>query len=193
MPGSMSAARAHTRLAIALLLSLGGCRCGENKLGKTSLPPPPGKKAMPLPKIEDQAPYPSVNGLPLGMSAPPPEKPVVTAVSSASVAKFGTFYQPPTDPETLAALAKAASRPTGAEYDDAELTYAKSCASCHGENGKGQAGTPDFSRQKTVYSTAAMKKVLRGPHAGQPKAAAEPTEPEIRAMIGTIKKLGKTR
>lgn len=190
MPALMRAARA---LTIALVLSLGGCRCGDAKFGKNAPPPPPGKKVLVLPKIEEQAPYPSVNGLPLGITAPPPEKPVVTAVSSASVAKVGTFYQPPTDPEALAALAKAASRPTGAEYDDAELAYAKSCASCHGENGKGQAGTPDFSRQKAAYSTAAMKKVLRGPHAGQPKAAAEPTEPEIRAMISIIRKLGKPK
>jgi hypothetical protein len=121
MPALMRAARA---LTIAFVLSLGGCRCGDAKFGKNAAPAA-GQEGPGFAEDRGAGALSSVNGLPLGITAPPPEKPVVGG-ELRQRGEGRDLHQPPTDPETLAAPAKVASRPT-AEYDDAELPTPKLC------------------------------------------------------------------
>ncbi|MFO0726523.1 MAG: c-type cytochrome [Myxococcota bacterium] len=189
----MGPKRSYLALGLLAALSLGSaCHCGENKITPANAPPGM-RRGTPVVPPAEQKPFPTTaEGLPQGFSAPPPPREIVAQVSSASVAMYGTFYGRSKDPERVAAI-KATLRDTGAEIVEAQLTYAKDCSGCHGENGKGRNGVPDLSRRKSEIPMAQMKKILIGPHADRPKASKEPTDLEVQGMVMAIAGLARGR
>ena len=166
-----------------MLLALGpACRCGKSEGAKGSAQAGPTRsgKGTTLPPPSEQTPFPTKDGLPLGMAPVAPDRPLT---NNASSAQTGSFFFGPTDPVAIE-RAKASEENTRELYDRAARDYESRCLACHGHAGAAKAKAPDFSKDANGPTIAALRAVLLPGHADLPPA--KPAEVELRHLLIAI-------
>lgn len=165
---------------VACLLLLGpACRCGkpEGAKGAAQAAGARPRQGTILPPPSEQIPFPSKDGLPLGMAPVAPARPLT---NSASSAQTGSFFFGPTDPVAIE-RAKASEENTRELYDRAARDYESRCVGCHGHAGAAKAKAPDFSKKTTLPAIEALRAVLTRGHADLPPA--KPSELELKQLL----------
>lgn len=168
---------------LAPLLLLGpACRCGKGEpaKGAAQAGATRTRQGTVLPAPSEQSPFPSKDGLPLGMAPVAPDRPLT---KNASSAQTGSFFYGPTDPVAVE-RARAGEENTRELYDRAAQDYAARCIGCHGHAGAAKAKAPDFSKNANVPTIAELRAVLLRGHADL--APAKPGELELKHLLIAI-------